>query len=119
MIQPILLTIIVSFLLNILVLSVFDITVFKEQAIMQLIVLALVGSLVYLLVKKIDMDMEKLINKIIIYSYVFVILIFLFKIGLYVYEIGIYNTRSFLIIGLAILSIIILYNVYLINKTIL
>ena len=118
MIKGLILTLVLSFIANYIIITIFDIKELKEQLGMQVIALSVFGGLIYIIINKLDSDIDEIIEKIIIYALVFIIIFIIFRLVLHIYTIGLYNIQSYTIIGFIILSIIIIYNVYLINRTI-
>ena len=116
MIKGSILAIVLSFIVNYIIISLFEIKELKEQLAMQVIVLSILGGLIYIIINKQDSDIDEIIEKIIIYALVFIILFILFRLVLHIYTIGLHNIQSYTIIGFIILSVIIIYNVYLINR---
>lgn len=110
-----LLAIVLTFIVNSLIIYVFDIVKITEQIYMYLIIFSIIGGIIYLQYKDGRLDIDKYIKNIIIYSLLFFIIVFVFRICLYFYEYGFNNNTSMLLIGVIILVVFICFNIYKIN----
>jgi hypothetical protein len=116
MYRLLLLSVILSFIVNSLICYVFDIVKVTEQLFMYLIILSIIGGIIYLQFKDDKSNIDKFIQKIIVYSLLFFVIIFIFRIFKYFYEYRFNNINSMLLLGLLVLVVFICFNIYKINS---